>query len=65
MTKIDLENITWFQINWDLYKKCLALPENISENIHKPDIIEAVEADVKIWNKLMERVRDFYRLYIS
>ncbi|CAL1673550.1 unnamed protein product [Lasius platythorax] len=55
MTKIDLENITWFQINWDLYKKCLALPENISENIHKPDIIEAVEADVKIWNKLMER----------
>lgn len=59
MTKIDLENIICFQINWDLYQKCLAHPENIRENICKLDVIEAAEADVKIWKKLMERVRDF------
>ncbi|XP_029675665.1 LOW QUALITY PROTEIN: dynein heavy chain 8, axonemal-like [Formica exsecta] len=55
MTKIDLENIICFQINWDLYQKCLAHPENIRENICKLDVIEAAEADVKIWKKLMER----------
>lgn len=63
-TKIDLENITWFQINWDFYQKYLALPENISENIRKPNIIEAAEIDVKIWEKLMERVCDFYRYFL-
>ncbi|KAL6445584.1 hypothetical protein ACFW04_000844 [Cataglyphis niger] len=55
MTKIDLENITCFQINWDLYQKYLSQPENIRENICKLDVIEAAEADVKIWEKLMER----------
>lgn len=53
---IDLENVICFQINWDLYQKCLALPENIRESIHKPDVIAATEADVRIWMKLMERV---------
>lgn len=57
MTKIDLENVICFQINWDLYHKRLALPENIRENIRKPDVIAAAEADVRIWMKLMERVR--------
>jgi len=61
VTKIDLKNIICFQINWDLYQKYLALPENIKENIHKQDVVEAAEADVKIWKKLMERVCDFYR----
>ncbi|KAL0129655.1 hypothetical protein PUN28_001727 [Cardiocondyla obscurior] len=55
MTKTDLESVICFQINWDLYKKCLALPENIRESIHKPNVITAVEADVRIWMKLMER----------
>ncbi|XP_026831330.1 dynein heavy chain 8, axonemal [Ooceraea biroi] len=55
MTKIDLENVICFQINWDLYQKCLALLENIKESLHKPSVIEAVEADVQIWMKLMER----------
>ncbi|EFN74803.1 Dynein heavy chain 8, axonemal [Camponotus floridanus] len=55
MTKIDLKNIICFQINWDLYQKYLVLPENIKENIHKQNVIEAAEADVKIWKKLMER----------
>jgi len=56
VTKIDLENVICFQINWDLYQKCLALPENIKESIRKPDVIAAAEADVRIWMKLMERV---------
>lgn len=56
MTKIDLKNVICFQINWDLYQKCLALPENFRESIRKPDVIVAVEADVRIWMKLMERV---------
>ncbi|XP_018400014.1 PREDICTED: dynein heavy chain 8, axonemal [Cyphomyrmex costatus] len=55
MTKIDLKNVISFQINWDLYQKCLALPENFRESIRKPDVIVAVEADVRIWMKLMER----------
>ncbi|XP_018316536.1 dynein heavy chain 8, axonemal [Mycetomoellerius zeteki] len=55
MTKIDLKNVICFQINWDLYQKCLALPENFRESIRKPDVIVAVEADVRIWMKLMER----------
>jgi len=56
VTKIDLENVICFQINWDLYQKCLALPENIKESVRKPDVIAAAEADVQIWMKLMERV---------
>lgn len=57
MTKIDLENVICFQTNWDLYQKCLALPETMKESLRKPNVIEAVEADVQIWMKLMERVR--------
>jgi len=56
VTKIDLENVICFQINWDLYQKCLALPENIKESVRKPDVIAAAETDVRIWMKLMERV---------
>jgi len=56
VTKIDLENVICFQINWDLYQKYLALPENIKESVRKPDVIAAAEADVRIWMKLMERV---------
>ncbi|XP_018374249.1 PREDICTED: dynein heavy chain 8, axonemal [Trachymyrmex cornetzi] len=55
MTKIDLKNVICFQINWDLYQKYLALPENFRESIRKPDVTAAVEADVQIWMKLMER----------
>ncbi|KAG5338491.1 DYH8 protein, partial [Acromyrmex heyeri] len=55
MTKIDLKNIICFQINWDLYQKYLALPEKFKESIRKLDVITAVEADVRIWMKLMER----------
>ncbi|XP_018048480.1 PREDICTED: dynein heavy chain 8, axonemal [Atta colombica] len=55
MTKIDIKNIICFQINWDLYQKYLALPENFRESIRKLDVITAVEADVRIWMKLMER----------
>lgn len=54
--KLDLENVICFQINWDLYQKYLALPENIRESIHKSNVIAAAEADVRIWMKLMERV---------
>lgn len=57
MTKVDLENVMCFQINMDLYQKCLALPENIKESLRKPDVIAPVEADVQIWMKIMERVR--------
>ena len=56
MTKIDLKNVIYFQINWDLYQKYLALPENFKEIIRKLDVMTAVEADVRIWMKLMERV---------
>ncbi|XP_036143732.1 dynein heavy chain 8, axonemal [Monomorium pharaonis] len=55
MTKIDLENVVCFQVNWDLYQKCLAQPENIRKNIRKLDVIAAAEADVRMWMKLMER----------
>ncbi|XP_018342058.1 PREDICTED: dynein heavy chain 8, axonemal [Trachymyrmex septentrionalis] len=55
MTKIDLKNVICFQINWDLYQKYLLLPENFRESIRNPDVITAVEADVRIWMKLMER----------
>lgn len=56
MTKIDLGSIICFHINWDLYQKHLAQPETIKESLRKPDVIEAVEANVQIWMKLMERV---------
>lgn len=56
MTKIDLENVICFQINKDLYQKYLASPENIRENVRKPDVIAAAEADVRMWIKLMEWV---------
>ncbi|XP_067209496.1 dynein axonemal heavy chain 8 [Linepithema humile] len=55
MTKIDLESIICFHINWDLYQKYLAHPETIRKSLRKPDVIEAAEADVQIWMKLMER----------
>ncbi|KAG5316447.1 DYH8 protein, partial [Acromyrmex insinuator] len=38
-----------------LLDKYLALPENFKESIRKLDVITAVEADVRIWMKLMER----------
>lgn len=57
VTKIDLENIMRFQVNWDFYQKYLAQPENIRENIHNADVIIAAETDVQIWMKTMERVR--------
>lgn len=56
VTKIDLENIMRFQINWDLYQRYLMQPENIRENIHNMDIITAAEIDVQMWMKTMERV---------
>lgn len=64
VTKIDLENIMRFQVNWDFYQKNLMQPENIIENIHNPDVIIAAEANVQMWMKTMERVR-FLLIIIS
>lgn len=57
VTKIDLENIMSFQVDWDLYHKYLMQPENIVENSHNLDVIIATEANVQMWMKTMERVR--------
>ncbi|EFN77895.1 Dynein heavy chain 8, axonemal [Harpegnathos saltator] len=55
MTKIDLENIMLFQVNWDLYQKYFMQPENIRESILNSNVIVAAEADVQMWMKTMER----------
>lgn len=65
VTKVDLENVMYFQVNLDLYQKCLALPENIKESARNPDVIAAAEADVQLWMKIMERVRDFPTTVLS
>ncbi|XP_034179159.2 dynein heavy chain 8, axonemal kl-3 [Osmia lignaria lignaria] len=54
MTKLDLENTINFYTDWELYNKYLAIPEN-TQNINDPEVIHAIEDNVRLWMKSMER----------
>ncbi|KAK9298339.1 hypothetical protein QLX08_008257 [Tetragonisca angustula] len=55
MTKLDLENIIRFHTDWEVYNKYLASPEDNKNSLSNPEAIEAIENNVKLWKKSMER----------
>lgn len=55
-TKIDLENIIKFYTDWNIYNKYLSTPEKYKSSLTNPEAIIAVEKNVKLWMKSMERV---------
>ncbi|XP_076759064.1 dynein heavy chain 8, axonemal kl-3 [Xylocopa sonorina] len=55
MTTIDLENTVKFHTNWEVYDKYLSSPESIKTSLSSPEAIQAVENNVKLWMKSMER----------
>lgn len=57
VTKLDLENTIRFYTDWEVYNKYLALPEDNKKSLNNPEAIEAVENNVKLWKKSMERVK--------
>ncbi|XP_076166225.1 dynein heavy chain 8, axonemal kl-3 [Ptiloglossa arizonensis] len=54
-TTIDLENTVKFELDWDVYNKYVALPENNAKSIIDPIAIVAIENVVRIWMKSIER----------
>ncbi|XP_048268511.1 dynein axonemal heavy chain 8 [Bombus terrestris] len=57
MTKIDLENTIKFYTDWEAYHKYLELLENNKQSLTNPEAIEAIENNLKLWMKSMERVK--------
>lgn len=57
MTKIDLENTIQFYTDWEAYHKYIKLPENNKQSLTNPEAIEAIENNLKLWMKSMERVK--------
>ncbi|CAD1473088.1 unnamed protein product [Heterotrigona itama] len=55
MTKLDLENIIRFYTDWEVYNKYLASPEDNKKSLSNPEAIEAIESNVRLWKKSMER----------
>nr|XP_012153549.1 PREDICTED: dynein heavy chain 8, axonemal-like [Megachile rotundata] len=56
LTKLDLDSTIKFDTDWELYDKYLAQSET-AKSIKDPEIIRAIENNVKIWMKSMERVK--------
>lgn len=57
MTKLDLENTIRFYTDWEVYNKYLASPEDNKKSLNNPEAIEAIENNVRLWKKNMERVK--------
>ncbi|KOX80134.1 Dynein heavy chain 8, axonemal [Melipona quadrifasciata] len=55
MTKLDLENTIRFYTDWEVYNKYLASPEDNKKSLNNPEAIEAIENNVRLWMKSMER----------
>lgn len=55
-TKIDLENIIKFYTDWNIYNMYLSTPEKYKSSLTNPEAITAIEKNVKLWMKSMERV---------
>ncbi|XP_043247781.1 dynein axonemal heavy chain 8 [Colletes gigas] len=55
MIKIDLENTIKFEIDWDIYNKYLTLPMDNMESDTNLLAIDAIENNVRIWMKSIER----------
>ncbi|OAD58895.1 Dynein heavy chain 8, axonemal [Eufriesea mexicana] len=55
MTKIDLENTIKFYIDWNVYNRYLESLENNKKSISNPEAIHAIENNVRLWMKSMER----------
>ncbi|KAG7190763.1 hypothetical protein KM043_006835 [Ampulex compressa] len=55
MTKLDLESIVRFDIDWDFYKRQFSQPGSLVNNARNREIVETVENHVRLWMKLMER----------
>lgn len=58
MTKIDLENIIKFYTDWNVYNKYLSTPEKYKSSFTNPEAITAIENNVNLWKKSMERVME-------
>ncbi|CAL7938026.1 unnamed protein product [Xylocopa violacea] len=55
MTTMDLENTVKFFTDWEVYDKHLSSPENIKTSLGSPEAVQAVENNVRLWMKSMER----------
>lgn len=57
MTKIDLENTIKFYTDWNVYNKYLESPEDNKKSLSDPEAARAIENNVRLWMKSMERVK--------